>query len=187
MNQSAEAIRLDVERGTWDFEALAHTLGAHPETIEDVAFGAGLRFTLGAAGTPIVDVYRDADALQVRTPDTEVTLHRLAPPIITPRQVVFERQEADRLRHVSLTGTGEVTLLSVPVALAAAEADEEAYLRSLEQAERPGTVDAYGFDDAEMRRLLDEGFGQGLDTFLSPEPTVQHDRKRSRDAHRLTD
>jgi hypothetical protein len=168
------------EQNTWNQEALAQALGSTPSPIEDAAFGPGLRFALPGSSEPNMAIYPDTGVLRVATHDAEVTLYHVTPPTIAAGQVVFERKSEDHLRHLSITGRGEVTLLSVPREPASVQAvhsetgasltDEEAYLRSLETAERPGTVDEYGFDDGEMRRLLNEGLGGQLSSFPPSEP-----------------
>jgi hypothetical protein len=149
-----------------DHDTIARTLGTAAQRIEDADLGAGLRYTLGEAAAPTLDLYPLAGAVRVRWQDTEVSLFRLTSPILAPQQVVFEREDEAGLCHFSLTAKGEVTLLLVPPEVAApqlldtppANEDEPAYGESLARLEPPPAPD-YGFDDAEYARLLAEGFG----------------------------
>ncbi len=150
----------------WDHDAIAQALGTAVEHIEDAELGAGTRYTLGEAAGASLDLYPLAGAARLRQQDTEVTLFRLNPPILAPKQIIFEREDEAGLCHFSVTAKGEVMLLLVPSAVAVphlldqplANEGEAAYVESLTRLEPPPAPD-YGFDDAEYARLLSEGFG----------------------------
>lgn len=156
---------------TWDLQTVAQILQTSPETISDTSIGVGLRYVLGAANGLTLDVYPKARELHLHTTNTAIRLRHLNPPTIAASQIVFEyEQPGQQLRHLSVTSRGEITLLVAPLSDPPSDAvrrvtpltnhpDDEAYWKSLIESEPPTTIDEYGFDEAELRRLLDEGPG----------------------------
>ncbi len=151
---------------TWNIPALERVLGP-AATIEDAAFGAGHVFTVPQGGEQSLAVYPATGVLRLATHEAEVTLFALAPPLTTASQVIFQDEQPEGVRHLSITSTAGIAVLFAPRPLASHQGGfvpaEEApeYLESFHELKAP-PADDYGFDDAEWERLshvLDEEHG----------------------------
>src|SRR5437867_738910 len=92
----------------WHHDAIAQTLGAAVEHIEDTDLGAGTRYILGEAAGASLDLYPLAGAVRLRQQDIELILFRLTSPILAPQQVIFEREDEAGLCHFSVSAKAEV-------------------------------------------------------------------------------
>jgi hypothetical protein len=167
-------------QSTWDIAAIARALDTPPTPLPNAGSGEGFSFLVGEVSPfrpfrqVIFELIPSARALRLITPGLSVEIDDLRAPTTTLNQVVFERQDAARLCHLSLTRKGEITLLEVPLSLVSDAAqsgsgglpgEDAAYADCLATQTAPFGTDDYGFDEAELRRRLDAGLGTDQTTF----------------------
>src|SRR5690348_7428059 len=114
--QSAQLSSSSEGADIWNRARLTATLRVMPQDIHDETLGPGVRFVLFPEYHLTLDLYPLAGALRLQSPNTNLLLRRLGPPLIASDQVVFEQEQPPgQLRHISFTHRGEVSLLMVPV------------------------------------------------------------------------
>jgi hypothetical protein len=143
----------------WNYDDIADALNANTYDLKHSQLGKGTRFILREDVRVTFDVYPACRTVRVQVPDGEVIVRRVGSVTINGDQVVLEHEEPGKqLRHLSLTEDGSLTFLSVPlIPDELSEQDQAAYAASFDALRPPVTTDEYGFDDAEMRRLMDAG------------------------------
>src|SRR5262245_60219979 len=99
---------------TWNIQALESELG--PATpITDGVFGPGQLFRVPEGGQQTFAIYPDSSVARLAAPTAEITLFDLAPPMVSEHQVIFQDEQPDDARHVSVRKTGEIAVLFAPL------------------------------------------------------------------------
>jgi len=101
------------ERENWDIDSINDALRSDVSLAESVAYGEGIRFTIGNTGTSL-DIYPEIKHLQINTKHSQILAYRVKLSQIEPNWVMFESIDIEAKHQYFIKASGDVFSLSCP-------------------------------------------------------------------------